>query len=166
MKSKQKKQNLESKKPKNLFDHLEAIRGTKDLNYYSSLNEKEKSGFNHWAILHGLSMDMDLIEPVSYLWRDGYYNKIPPDMFYRLLVDIVPQTNRRLIWIKKSKKQNEELSTAISKWYSISMRESGQYLDIFMSNDGGLLELSKILEGMGYSDSEAESLLVGKTTVD
>jgi hypothetical protein len=112
-------------------------------------------------LLYGLSMDANLIELVSYLWRDGYYDKIPSPQFYQLLVEMVPQTNQRLFWVKKSKKTNTKLINHIAMWYSISTREADDYLDIFMSNDEGLKELGWILEGLGLTDKEAEKLLEG-----
>lgn len=151
------------KKPKNLFDHLTAIRTTKGSNYYDSLTEKEKKGFNHWSILHGLSQDINLTQLVAFLWTDGYYDSIPSNLFYKLLVDLVPQTNSRLYWIKKSKKSNNKLIEYISKWYSISSREAEGYLNIFMESDGGIEEIANILEGSGLTDKEAEEIL---TNVD
>lgn len=148
----------ETKKQKNLFDHLEAIRTTKKLDYFESLSEKEQKSFNHWAILHGLSMDIELTELVSFLWRDGYYDKIPSPLFYRVLLELVPQTKQRLFWIKKTKKVNQSLLKYISDWYSTSLREAEDYLDIFMSTDDGIKEIGRILEGMGLSDKEAESI--------
>jgi hypothetical protein len=104
-------------------------------------------------------MDSGLIELVAFLWRDGYYDKIPSPQFYKLLVEVVPKTSQRLFWIKKSKKINQKLLDHIALWYSISNREARDYLDIFMSDDTGLKELSWILEGIGLTDKEAEQLL-------
>ena len=159
-KSSKKEQNSkDSKKPKGLFDHLTAIRTTKDPDYYNSLTDGERKGFSHWMILHGLSMDINLIPLVSYLWQDGYYDKIPSPQFYRLLMDVVPQTNQRLFWIKKSKKTNSKLLNHIAEWYSISTREAGDYLEIFSASDDGMKELANILEGLGLTDKEAEKVL-------
>jgi hypothetical protein len=104
-------------------------------------------------------MDINLIELVSFLWRDGYYDKIPSPQFYKLLVDLVPKTTQRLFWIKKSKKSNKKLVNFISQWYSISSRESEEYLSIFTLNDAGYKELGRILEGMGLNDFESEQIL-------
>lgn len=158
-KSQKKEQNSEEKKTRGLFDHLTAIRTTKPVDYYESLSEQERKGFNHWMLLHGLSMDVNLIELVSFLWRDGYYDKIPSPQFYKLLVDVVPQTNQRVAWVKKSKKLNQKLINHISTWYAVSNREAEEYLNIFMTNDDGMKQLAWILEGIGLTDKEAEQLL-------
>lgn len=165
-KSLKKEKNQEIKKNKNLFDHLEAIRITKNPEYYNSLTEKEKKGFGHWIILSWLSMDINLIELVSFLWRDGYYDKIPSEQFYKLLIEVVPKTNQKLIWIKKSKKRNVKLLEKLSEWYSISLREADDYLNILMANDNGMKELAWILEGLGLTDKESENLLTGGSDYD
>jgi hypothetical protein len=107
-------------------------------------------------------MDINLIELVSILWRDGYYNKIPSNRFYQLLVEVVPQTNQRLFWIKRAKKTNAKLLHHIAEWYSISTREAEDYLDIFSASDDGMKELANILEGLGLTDKEAEKVLSGE----
>jgi hypothetical protein len=160
-KSVKKKPTLEVKKPKNLFDHLTAIRTTKDPDYYDSLNEAEKKGFNHWAILNGLSMDINLIELIAFLWKDGYYDKIPSPQFYRLLAELVPQTTQRLFWVKKSKQKNTELLKNVANWYSVSTREAEDYVNTFVETDDGCKELVNILQGLGLSEKEAGKLLEG-----
>lgn len=154
----EKKKKIESKEQKNLFDHLNAIRITKDPNYYDSLSEEDKKNFNHWAILNGLSMDPEMIEIVSFLWQDGYFNKIPSKQFYRLLLDIIPRTNKKLCWIKKSKSKNKDMKKIISDWYSISYREASDYIKLFMSTNEGILELIKILKGVGLDEKEVEKI--------
>lgn len=150
------------KKSRNLFDHLTAIRTTKQPDYYESLTEQERKGFNHWAILMWLAMDESLIPLTAFLWRDSYYDKIPSHAFYKLLVERVPQTSQRLFWIKKSKKTNIKLLKHISTWYSVSTREANDYLNIFMSTDDGIKEIAWILEGLGLTEQEAESVLLGE----
>lgn len=154
-----KKQNSEIIKSKYLFDHLDAIRTHKDPNYYDNLTESEKKSFNHWAILHGLSMDVNLIDLTAFLWKDGYYDKIPPVLFYKLLIELVPKTTQRLFWIKRSQKRNVNLFKIISTWYSISYREAEEYFNIFTMKDDGYKEIGNILEGMGYTDKESEEIL-------
>lgn len=134
---------------------------TKNPNYWNTLSDKEKKNFNHWMILTGLSQDESLIPLCSSLWRDGYYDKIPSPQFYTLLCQLVPYSDRKFGW-NKSKKKNLSLLKYISDWYSISTREAQDYLSIFMSNDEGMIELAKILEGCGLSDKEAEEILIGK----
>lgn len=112
-------------------------------------------------ILTGLSQDESLIPLCSQLWREGYYDKIPSPQFYTLLCQLVPRTDRKFGW-NKSKKKNFELLGYISKWFSISTREADEYFSIFMSDEKGMVELSKILEGCGLSDKEAENVLLGK----
>lgn len=104
-------------------------------------------------------MDINLISAVSLLWRDGYYDKIPSELFYKLLVDIVPKTDKQLFWIKKQNKTNQKLIELISTWYSVSYREAEDYIDILTADDSGMKELSWILEGMGLTDNEAEKIL-------
>lgn len=161
-KSKKKEQNSELKKTKGLFDHLNSIRITKRPDYYESLTEQERKAFNHWALLMWLSMDSNLIPLTALLWRDGYYDKIPSPQFYKLLVDVIPYSEQKLFWIKKSKKFNNKLLNYIASWYSISNREAEDYLNIFTSTDDGIMELIRILEGQGLSEKETEKILQGE----
>ncbi len=141
---------------------MTAIRTTKDPNYYESLTEQERKGFSHWMILQWLSMDVNLLPIVSELWRSGYYDNIPSSLFYKVLVEMIPKSSQRLIWIKKNKKNNNKLLQYLAEWYSISTREAEDYLTIYTANDVGYTELCKILEGLGLTDKEAESLLTDK----
>lgn len=154
-----KKQSSDLIKSKNLFDHLDAIRTHKDPKYYDDLTESEKKSFNHWSILHGLSMDVNLIDLTAYLWKDGYYDKIPSVLFYKLLVELVPQTTQKLFWVKRTQKRNLKLFKIISMWYSISYREAEEYFNILTMKDEGYKEIGNILEGMGFSEKEAEEIL-------
>lgn len=159
--SKKNKSSENEQKPRNLFDHLNQIRTTKDPNYWNTLSDKEKKDFNHWMILTGLSQDESLIPICSKLWEQGYYDRIPSPQFYTLLCHLIPYSDRKVFW-SKGKKKNLILLKYISQWFSISTRESEDYLTIFMSSDSGMVELSKILEGCGLSDLEAENVLLGK----
>ena len=156
--SKKKSKPKSIKKNLGLFDHLKAIRYTKDPNYYNNLSESEKKSFSHWMILTWLSLDDDLLDLIKLLFTDGYYDKIPSDMFYKMLVDFVPKSYNNLSWIKTTRK-SEKLLTELSRWFSVSKRESEEYLNIMLSSDVGLIELSSILEGLGFSDEESEELL-------
>ncbi len=111
-------------------------------------------------------MDISLTQLISLLWRDGYYDKIPSAQFYKILVELVPQTTQRLFWTKKSKKINQTLLKYIADWYSISNREAEDYLDIFMASDEGIKQVANILEGVGLTDKEAEKILTEDVKYD
>jgi hypothetical protein len=159
-KSPKKKKSSEKNPQRGLFDHLNQIRTTKSPDYWNTLSDKEKKTFNHWMILSGLSQDESLIPLCSKLWREGYYDKIPSPQFYTLLCQLVPYSNRKFAW-SKAKKKNAVLLTHIAKWFYISTREAEDYVSIFVSNDQGIIELAKILEGCGLSDKETEEVLMG-----
>lgn len=112
-------------------------------------------------ILTGLSQDESLIPLCSKLWREGYYDKIPSPQFYTLLCQLVPYSERKFGW-NKAKKKNLELLGYIARWFSISTREADEYFSIFMSDETGMVELAKILEGCGLTDKESEQVLLGK----
>ena len=50
-----------------LFDHINHIREVKNKDYYKSLSEEEKKSFNKYMIIRFLSMDVDIIEDVSFV---------------------------------------------------------------------------------------------------
>ncbi len=141
---------------------MTAIRTTKQPDYYESLSESERKEFNHWAILMWLAMDTDLIPLCSSLWREGYYDKIPSPQFYKLLVELVPKTDKKLFWIKKVEKKNKKLLNCVADWYKISTREASDYVRIFLSSDEGINELGWILTGMGMTEKDAENMILGE----
>jgi hypothetical protein len=111
-------------------------------------------------LLHGLSQDDNLIELCSILWRDGYYDKIPSPQFYKLLLDVVPFKKDYVPWIKKTG-FNVRLIKAVCEWFRISTREAQDYLNILYKTDEGIEELGWILQGVGFTEKEAEEIIVG-----
>ena len=168
MKKKNSSKKTSSKQPinqkeKNLFNHLEAIREFKDKSYYDNLTDNEKLKFNHWSILHGLSMDESMIKKVSVLWKDGYYDKIPSNLFYKVLLNLSPTpTNKRLNWIKKRKQNNKQLLMLISQKFEVSIREAREYINLYLTDNNSLQELERILQGFGLTDKEIEALFYDK----
>lgn len=169
MKSKSKKQpaekstfdNLDKQKGLTLFDHIKHIQKVQDPDYYTSLSETDKKTFNHFMILRGLSMNVELLDDISLLYR--YFDIIPSPQFYQLLITVVPKEHPKSFhpWVKASKKNpySEKLISLVSEKFESSTSESIDYIKIFSQTDSGTLELFNICKGYGLTDKEVEKIM-------
>lgn len=146
-------------KERGLFDHVKHIRQVQSKDYISTLSESELKSFNHYMILKAISMDPAMVNIVSILYR--YFDKIPTNRFYQLLIDIVPKSSKFYPWIKngKKKKYNSQLLYVISKNYEVSNIQSVKYLDILTKDDDGISTLVDICRAYGLDDEEIERII-------
>lgn len=156
MKSK-KTADIEKTKSKGLFDHINHIREIKDPNYYVNLTDEEKKSFNKYMLLRILSMDSDIIEEMAIISK--YFQVIPEEQFYKVLIDVIPRGRKFCKYIKKSTENvNEIILECICNKFVIGKREAIDYYNILMTDDGGIKELVSLIEGYGYSEKEIEKL--------
>lgn len=141
-----------------LFDHVKHIKTVQDPNYFSNLSETEKKSFNHFMILQVLSMNPDLLETVSTLYR--YFDVIPSLQFYKLLISFIPIDSTYYPWIKSKNKYNKELVEIIANRFEVSSQNAEEYIDILSSTNNGRDSLVRICQGFGKSENEIEELLI------
>ena len=154
---KQKKTTDEKNKSRGLFDHVSHIREVKSDNYYNSLTDSEKNTFNKYMLLRVLSMDSDIIEEMAFVSK--YFQNIPNDQFYKLLIEIVPKGRRFSKYIKKSTGNiNDTILTCICDKFKIGQKDAIDYYDIFMADERGTKDLISLIECFGYTEKEIEKM--------
>ncbi len=147
----------EKNKSRGLFDHINHIREVKSPDYYQSLTESEKSTFNKYMLLRVLSMDSDIIEEMAFIAK--YFQNIPNDHFYKLLIDIVPKGRRFSKYIKKSTDNiNEIILTCICNKFKIGQKDAIDYYKVFVTDEKGTKELVNLVECFGYTEKEIEKM--------
>lgn len=153
---KSKKKDTETK-TRGLFDHINHIREVKDPTYYKSLTDDERKSFNKYMIVRILSMDVNLIEEMSILSK--YFQIIPDEQFYKVLIDVVPRGRKFCKYIKKSTESiDQTILNCICNKFNIGEKDATDYYTILISSDDGLKELISLIEGFGYSEKEVEKL--------
>jgi hypothetical protein len=149
-----------SPKPKSigLFDHINHIRKIQSKDYFDNLTEDGKKTFNHYMIIKILSMDEHLIEEMGVVSK--YFDKIPSNRFYELLINIVPKTNGFSKYIKsKSEKINENIINCLCKKFEIGTQDAIDYCDILFSSDTGIEGIKDLLREYAYSDGEINKII-------
>jgi len=146
-----------------LFDHIKHIRTIQDPDYFKGLTDLDKKSFNHFMILKSLSMNPEILEEVSTLFK--YFDKIPSPQFYQLMIGgIIPPDNSRKFypWVKSKKKPyNEKLIELICTYFEISSSEAVEYVSILSLTESGKKELEELCRNYGLTDKEVESALKG-----
>jgi len=142
-----------SVKAKSIFDHLSGIKEKKVA--WESLSEMDKKSFSPFIINRWLSMNLDLL-PIINILQKYTIGTLKEREVYKLYLDFLPKekTFDKYIKGKKEGKHNKELLEYLSKWYGVSQREVGDYLEL-LPND----EVVKILTKYGLTDKEAKKLL-------
>lgn len=144
-------------KTRGLFDHINHIREVKDQDYYHSLSDEERKSFNKYMIIRILSMDVNLIEEMSILSK--YFQVIPDEQFYKVLIDVVPKGRKFCKYIKKSTENvNKTILDCICKKFGVGEKDGIDYYNILIFTESGLKELVTLIEGFGYSEKEIEKL--------
>jgi hypothetical protein len=141
-----------------LFDHVKHIRTVQDPEYYNKLSEENKKSFNHFMLLRALSMDSDVLQEIAILYM--YYDKIPSNRFYTVLISIVPKASKWVPWIKsKVIRYSDLLINVLAKHYKISRRQSNEYVTVLLSSQEGINNLIDICKREGFSDDEIEKII-------
>lgn len=153
----QKKTSAVEPKTRGLFDHVNHIREVKSKDYYKSLSDAEKNTFNKYMLLRVLSMDSDIIEEMAFISK--YFQTIPNEQFYELLIEVVPKGRRFSKYIKKSTVNiNETILTCICDKFKIGQKDAIDYYNVFVADEKGTKELVNLIEGFGYNQKEIEKM--------
>lgn len=154
---KRKKTTEEKSKTRGLFDHINHIREVKSPDYYSSLTEEERKTFNKYMLLRILSMDHNIIEEISFISK--YFQTVPNEQFYKLLIDIVPKGRKFNKYIKSNTEDvNKTILDCIVKKFQIGEKDAKDYYSVFVSSEMGIKDLVSLIEGFGFSEKEIENL--------
>lgn len=142
-----------------LFDHVKHICKVQDPNYFKNLSDADKKSFNHFMILRALSMNPELLDDVGMLYR--YFDTIPSEQFYQLLIAIIPIDKSYYPWIKGTKKYkfDDSVIDYISRKFEVSSKEAIDYALILNNTDEGTKYLKELVRGFGHTEKEVEKLL-------
>lgn len=144
-----------------LFDHIKQIREVQSPNYYNSLSDHDKKSWSNFSILLALSMDKDLVETISFLFK---YFDMPPENMYNVLIQVVPRGRKWTPWIKSKKTTvNEKLLGLISKKYEISTLESESYVKTLKCLDNWESFVESIAAEYGADEKDVNKLLKGES---
>ena len=89
-----------------------------------------------------------------------YFQNIPNDHFYKLLIDIVPKGRRFSKYIKKTTGNvNETILTCICDKFKIGQKDAIDYYKVFVTDENGTKELVNLVECFGYTEKEIEKML-------
>lgn len=141
-----------------LFDHLKAITNGSDIQYFDKLDQASQKTWSNFMITKYLSMNVDFIEVINELQQ--YTINLPPNILFKLYADIIPKGNVFLKYIKGiNSNYNIQLVKLIAKHFSVSEKESSDYIYIFNRTDEGINSLKSIVEKYGYSENEIKKMI-------
>ena len=147
-----------SSKTRGLFDHINHIREVKSPDYYNSLTDAEKTSFNKYMLIRFLSMDPDLVEDMAFVSK--YFQLVPNEQFYKVLVEVVPKGRKFCKYIKGSSENiNQTVLDCICKKFSVGASDAKDYYTVLVSSENGIKDLIGLIEGFGYSEKEVEKML-------
>ena len=139
-----------SPKSKNLFSWLKEI--TWDKRPWSSFNEHDTKEFNSYLVHRYLSMYEPCIEIVNEAQLLPHADK---EKIYQFYCELIPRKQLFLKYIKNNTKNStsEELTKNISEYYTCSIKEAGEYLELLDKE-----EIIIILKQLAISDKEIKKL--------
>ncbi len=146
-----------------LFDHIKHIRTVQDPEYFDLLTEMEKKSFTPFQILRGLSMNPELLDNVSTMYR--YFDKIPKKSLYKLFIGgMVPIEHPRSFhpWIKSKKfPVSDKIINLISTYFQISTKEAKDYARIILTKIDGIQKLEEFCKDYGWLEKEIKEAMKG-----
>ena len=116
-----------------MFDILNGIQKNQSIDFFDSLTEVELNTYktSKFIINRFISMTPEYIPIVDVMQT---YSTIPERYHYLFYSNILPKKTAYNKYIKNSKQElyNLELQKIIAKYYSISIKEAIEYLDILI----------------------------------
>jgi len=147
-----------SSKSRGLFDHINHIREVKSPDYYNSLTDAEKTSFNKYMLIRFLSMDPDLVEDMAFVSK--YFQLVPNEQFYKILIEVVPKGRKFCKYIKGSAENiNQTILDCICKKFAVGESDAKDYYTVLVSSENGIKDLVGLVEGFGYTEKEVEKML-------
>lgn len=145
-------------KSKSLFDHINHIRKVQSKTYFEKLSDADKKTFNHYMIVRILSMDEDIIEEANILSK--YFDKIPSEQFYDLLINLIPKTNKFSKYIKPKKQDvDEHIISCLCKKFQLGKKDVLDYYNIICNYKNGIEEIKNILSDFGYDEKQIKKII-------
>jgi len=141
-----------------LFDHIKHVNQIQSPSYFDTLSDAEKSTWSNWMVLRALSYNPEYTCAVNELQK---FVGLPPNIMYKLLIDIFPKNKEFHPFITNKSKSvfNEELVRLIKSHFQISSSQCVEYLVIFCLTIESKSYLINILSRYGKTDKEIKQLL-------
>jgi hypothetical protein len=103
-------------------------------------------------------MDPDLIEEMAFISK--YFQLVPNEQFYKLLIEVVPKGRKFCKYIKGTGDNiNKTILECICKKFSVGESDAKDYYTVLVASELGLKDLVSLVEGFGYSENEIEKML-------
>lgn len=143
---------------KGLFDHLNAVKQDKDPDYWEKLSDSERKDWSTFMIDRFLSMNPAFTPIISEL--KPYTQEMEDRHVYRLYAEILPYDGQYWDYVsnKNEEKYPDWIVDKLSDYYEVSRKEARQYIDVFLSKEGGKEKIKSILEMYGVEDDKIKNV--------
>lgn len=134
---------------KSLFDHLTAIYQDQRPEYFDELSEADQKSLNPYMINKFISMNMDFVPIVNEFQK--YYAGVGPRETYLFYSQIIPKGKYFNKFIKKQgvTEYEEWLVALVARYFTVSLRDATDYLQLFYQTAEGKKDLRSICEFYG-----------------
>ncbi len=142
---------------KSLFEHINQVTSIQNKTYWKRISDEDKKTWSNFMVNRFLSMNSNWIELVNEVQQ---YD-LPPEILYKLYIDILP---KRKVWLKyiKGRKQMLEYPRwaldIISTHYQVNLQEAKNYAEMFLLTEGGAYELAELFGKYGVEPKEIKKL--------
>ena len=142
---------------RSLFDHINEITSVQHKTYWKKISDEDKKTWSNFMVNRFLSMNPNWLELVNEVQQ---YD-LPPEILYKLYIDILPKRKVWLKYIKGRKKMIEYPRWAldiVSNHYQINLQEAKNYIEMFLLTEGGMYELAELFGKYGAEPKEIKNL--------
>ncbi len=93
-----------------------------------------------------------------------YFDIIPKEQLYTLLIQIYPLDRTFYPWIKSKKKLRyaKKIYELVQRKYEVSFDEAESYVELYSLTEKGIKQLRILVQGFGVSEKEIDKLMAGK----
>jgi hypothetical protein len=131
------------------FDHVNTIYTDQSIDYFDSLEEKEKKNFNPYMINRIISMNPDYLPVVNEFQK--YYGIVGGRETYLFFSQLLPKKKQFNKYVKGSKEALYEpwLVDVVIRYYKVSKSEANYYLSLCYQTEAGRENLKSICSKYG-----------------
>jgi len=155
--SEPKKDKPKAESGKGLFDHVSHIQRVQDPNYYANLSDGDRKSWSNFMILRALSMDRDFVDYSAEFFQ--YFDVIPPESMYTLLIGFVDKSKRWSPWVKSKKSSlPTKVVNFVASHFQIPTTQAEDYTKMYLMVEGGKSSIQKLMSEYGYDEKEIKDM--------
>lgn len=141
-----------------LFDHIKQVTDVQNPKYWDTLSEGDKKTWSNYMVIRFLSMKYEWVDLIADL--QPLVQELPPRVFYRALIDIIPKSRTFLKYIKPASADKYEswIIELVGKKYEVSLTEAEEYVHILYQTNDGKLHIKQIAEDFGTDPKQITKL--------